>query len=206
MKSKTKPKDSRKEGRDRILDAAETVVTRNGVGRLTLDSAAAVAGLSKGGILYHFPTKQALLAGLVERLVNACEQKHLAAGNSLGTSPGRWTKAFLIASTEGQRDPEKHFAKVSSAMLAAMAHDPELLSPLRELYQTWQARLENDGIAPAVSTLVRFAMDGIWMAEIFGLPVPSRPVQDQLLRELENLLKFAVQNSSTAIATAPQPE
>jgi hypothetical protein len=37
----------------RIVDAAEEVVLRDGVARLTLDAAAAEAGLSKGGILYH---------------------------------------------------------------------------------------------------------------------------------------------------------
>ena len=53
----------------RIIDAAEEVVLRDGVARLTLDAAAAEAGLSKGGVLYHFPTRDALVAGMVGKII-----------------------------------------------------------------------------------------------------------------------------------------
>src|SRR5262245_16643152 len=41
--------------RDRIVEAAERVVTDIGAARLTLDGVAQAAGVSKGGLLYHFP-------------------------------------------------------------------------------------------------------------------------------------------------------
>jgi hypothetical protein len=44
--------------KDRILDAAERVVLRDGVTHLTLDAVAAETGISKGGLLYHFPSKR----------------------------------------------------------------------------------------------------------------------------------------------------
>ena len=40
--------------RKRLLDAAAAVVRRDGAGALTLDAVAAEAGVSKGGLLYHF--------------------------------------------------------------------------------------------------------------------------------------------------------
>ena len=55
--------------RDRIVRAAEDVVIQEGVARLTLEAAAAEAGVSKGGVLYHFPTRAALVAAMVERFV-----------------------------------------------------------------------------------------------------------------------------------------
>ena len=45
--------------RDRILEAAERVVAEVGAARLTLDVVAQAAGVSKGGLLYHFPSKRA---------------------------------------------------------------------------------------------------------------------------------------------------
>ena len=57
------------ETRRRIVDAAEEVVLRDGVARLTLDAAAAEAGLSKGGVLYHFASRDALVAGMVDRII-----------------------------------------------------------------------------------------------------------------------------------------
>ena len=40
---------------------------------LVLDAVAADAGISKGGLLYHFASKNALVAGLCERLLEFAE-------------------------------------------------------------------------------------------------------------------------------------
>lgn len=50
--------------RDRILDAAYRVASDHGAGHLTLEAIALAAGVSKGGLLYHFPSKEALIAAL----------------------------------------------------------------------------------------------------------------------------------------------
>ena len=42
---------------EQILDAAEAVVIERGVKGMTLETVAAKANLSKGGLLYHFPSK-----------------------------------------------------------------------------------------------------------------------------------------------------
>ena len=44
----------RPSARARLLDAAVAVVRRDGAQALTLDAVAAEAGVSKGGLLYHF--------------------------------------------------------------------------------------------------------------------------------------------------------
>ncbi|QIK71994.1 TetR/AcrR family transcriptional regulator [Propioniciclava coleopterorum] len=54
--------------RDRVLDSFETILTTEGERAATLDAVAAHAGVSKGGLLYHFPNREALAAGLLERL------------------------------------------------------------------------------------------------------------------------------------------
>ncbi|MBY0312974.1 MAG: TetR/AcrR family transcriptional regulator [Phycisphaerales bacterium] len=54
---------------DPILDAAEAVVLRDGIGRLTLDAVAKKMGLSKAGLLHHFPSKSEMVRGMVERHV-----------------------------------------------------------------------------------------------------------------------------------------
>ena len=57
--------------RDRVLDAYETLLIEAGPGAATLDAVAAAAGVSKGGLLYHFASKDALAAGLLARLRSA---------------------------------------------------------------------------------------------------------------------------------------
>ncbi|MCL4694718.1 MAG: TetR/AcrR family transcriptional regulator, partial [Candidatus Hydrogenedentes bacterium] len=49
---------------DLLLDSAEAVVVEGGPSRLTLDAVAEKAGVSKGGLLYHFPTKDALVEAM----------------------------------------------------------------------------------------------------------------------------------------------
>lgn len=57
--------------RDRILDAAVNVINRDGVRAVTFESVAAEAKLTRGGLLYHFPSREALLRGIDEHLVQA---------------------------------------------------------------------------------------------------------------------------------------
>ena len=54
--------------RERVLDAYEELLSREGERYATLDAVAAKAGVSKGGLLYHFASKQALEEGLLARL------------------------------------------------------------------------------------------------------------------------------------------
>ncbi|MCX5496899.1 helix-turn-helix domain containing protein, partial [Kaistia dalseonensis] len=56
-----------------MLEAAALVAQDIGPGHLSLEAVAERAGISKGGLLYHFPTKQALLSGLVEAHLSGIE-------------------------------------------------------------------------------------------------------------------------------------
>ena len=62
------------DARTRILDAAEAIVRARGVPGLTLEAAARQAGVSKGGLLYHFGSKEALLSALLARLAEFVSQ------------------------------------------------------------------------------------------------------------------------------------
>ena len=54
--------------RDRILDAFAHLLIDQGERAATLEAVAVAAGLSKGGLLYHFGSKDALVEGLLDRL------------------------------------------------------------------------------------------------------------------------------------------
>lgn len=63
-------KSGRATTRERILAAACRLVREEGVGRLTLDAVSRASGVSKGGLLYHFPSKEDLIAGMVQYLAD----------------------------------------------------------------------------------------------------------------------------------------
>jgi TetR/AcrR family transcriptional regulator, transcriptional repressor for nem operon len=57
--------------RTRILDAAESLVLDKGFAGTSVDDVIAAAETTKGGFFHHFPSKQELARGLVERYVAA---------------------------------------------------------------------------------------------------------------------------------------
>lgn len=62
-------RESSERSRAQLLDAALAVAVREGLDRLTVADVAAEAGLSKALVFFHFATKDALLAGLLDRLL-----------------------------------------------------------------------------------------------------------------------------------------
>jgi AcrR family transcriptional regulator len=153
--------------RARLLDAAITVAERNGAAHLTLDAVAADAGVSKGGLLYHFPDKESLLDGLLEAMLDRFDAA-LEAYDDGG--PGAGARAYLRACV----DPASALPGLSTALLSALANDPELLARAREQFATWRDRVLADATDPVLATVVRLAADGLWVTDAFALA----PVED----------------------------
>ena len=173
------------DARDRILDAAEDLVLREGSARLTLDAVAAEARVSKGGLLYHFPSKDDLIRAMVQRLVLLFDLTLTSIMAADANPIGRYSRGFIEQMRAAQSDPTLARAdRVSAALVAASAADPRLLDPLRECYRTLQKNLENDGIDPVDATLVRLASDALWMGELFGIPGPDPALKARVLDRL----------------------
>jgi AcrR family transcriptional regulator len=154
--------------REQIIDAALSVVRSQGVSALTLDEAARVAGISKGGVLYHFKSKEALIQGMVARLSSQCENLQQAHYDQLSPGPNRWARA-LVATSFDPAAPTMDPA--GCALLAAIATNPSLLEPLEGTIDTAFRRLTEDSQDPSMALLVALAMDGLWLHRLVGSPV-----------------------------------
>ena len=64
-----KPRSRRQDRAEVILDAAEALLRRSSSRTLTIDAVAVEAGLSKGGVLHHYASKDALVTALAVRKV-----------------------------------------------------------------------------------------------------------------------------------------
>jgi len=115
--------------RESILEAAEDVVIEQGAVHMTLDAVAAKAGVSKGGLLYHFPSKEALLSSMIGRVIAKCQAKKAPLLESLPKTPGVHLHACILC--DAVRD--ERLDRVSTALIAAMANNPKLLEPVKEL-------------------------------------------------------------------------
>jgi AcrR family transcriptional regulator len=175
---------SRPDRRDLLLAAAERIVRRDGVGRLTLDAVAVEAGTSKGGLLYHFASREALITAMVERHVDAFSAG-LEADMADDPEPrGRWTRAYLhtTAPLDGPSD-----GATATGLLAAMASNSSLADPLRERYEAWRAHMAQDGLPDADAMVVALAADGLWMADLLGFAAPAGAQRRRILARLLEL-------------------
>jgi AcrR family transcriptional regulator len=171
----------RESTRPRVLAAAYRIVRREGVAHLTIDAVAREAGLSKGGVLYHFPTKEALVEGMVAALVEDFEQHLALAYEREAPGPGRWLRAYIRVSSAPMGQDERGD---TTSVIAALATYPELLAPLRRSYAAWQERAERDGLSPALATSLRLAADGLWLADLLGLAPPGGELRAAVIEQL----------------------
>jgi AcrR family transcriptional regulator len=152
--------------KDRILDAADAVASEFGATKLTLDAVAERAEVSKGGVLYHFPTKEALLVGMVARHIEQARQRQASCLASC-TGPAAGLKVDILSTLE--RTPEN--TRVSAALLAAVANEPKLLEPAIAFHAERFARLAGTGADEAFArkALVPLAGDGLLFHELLQL-------------------------------------
>jgi AcrR family transcriptional regulator len=157
--------------KDRLLDAAGTVVMRDGAQALTLDAVALEAEVSKGGLLYHFKSKRELVEGMIER----------------------WLAEFQREMDEADPAFVRGYVKASApvgnelGMLAALIGDPSLLVAVRKQYGIWQDRVEREGRDPVDATVARLAADGLWLAELLGMGPPTGELREHVLQRLLDL-------------------
>lgn len=173
---------SRPARRDHLLVAAERIVRRDGVGRLTLDAVAAEAGTSKGGLLYHFASRDALITAMVERHAASFSASLEASMAADPEAPGRWTRAYLRASAPSDGPGEGDAA--AAGLLAAMASHPALADPLRAQYASWREQIAHDDLPEADAMIVALAADGLWMADLLGFAAPSGERRAQIIARL----------------------
>lgn len=111
-----------------VIQAALAIIARDGAGKLTLDAIARESGISKGGVMHQFRTKQAVLEALLDHQVAHSDQRtevHLA---KIDPASG---EANLQAQIAVLREVSTDPTSVTYALLGAMAEDPHLLSIVR---------------------------------------------------------------------------
>lgn len=178
--------------RERLLDAAERVVVESGATHLTLDAVAKSAGVSKGGLLYHFPSKEALLEGMLTRHfdnVNAEVGKRLA---SRGSKPSR---ADVLRERVGvllELHPER--PAVGAAMVAASADNPELMAGCRTEYRRLLKEFAKLPGGFERAALVLLAVQGLLLSELLHLSPYSPQERSRLVKAM---LRAADQCGST---------
>lgn len=173
---------------EQILDAAEAVVIERGVKEMTLEAVANRASLSKGGLLYHFPSKDAIVQGMVSRIAMIVEDRFTAAlaNEPIGRGRHARTLLHLMLETEGSLFPR--LQRVAAPLLAAMSGNSKMLDPMRQFFQSIQQGMLDDGLPADKCWLVLAALDGLKFWRIFQLLEPTPADLAQLRRLLLQII------------------
>jgi AcrR family transcriptional regulator len=185
--------DSLPTSRDKILDAAVQVAIRDGILAMTLDAVAREAGVSKGGLLYHFQTKDDLIAGMLdyftEKVGCALEQR-MAADEK---REGRFFRAIVqmvFQPSPGADVPGPPFsvlARFMATMLAASLNNPRLLDVARENIRRLRERLLAEGPNGLRQVALWPAVYGLLLWQHLGILSFDDPVHRLIVDELLTL-------------------
>ncbi|MFC5286495.1 TetR/AcrR family transcriptional regulator [Actinokineospora guangxiensis] len=169
------------ETRRALLDAAATVIRDRGMAA-SLDEIARVAAVSKGGLLYHFATKDDLVRALAQDMLEAFRAQVAAAADPADTAPGRLTRGYVRACLASAH--EEAALREAVALVARLHSFPEVADLARDDTRRWTEDLRADGLPDHVLALVVAAADGAGIAPLWGGVVPSveaRMLERQLL-------------------------
>jgi AcrR family transcriptional regulator len=140
--------------REAVLDAFESLLIDEGERAATLDAVARLAGVSKGGLLYHFPNKEAMISVLLERL----DQLLAEDVKAMAAAPEGAAAYFIKSSVWADTPLDRVF--VAATRLAEVAHE-ETLHRFAAGQARWLELLAAD-IGPGMAKAVLYMGDGLY--------------------------------------------
>lgn len=161
--------------REAILDAFQDLIVEVGAASVTLEDTATRAGLSKGGLLYHFPSKSDLFAGLCDRLTEAIETAIAEAPDD----PAGLIRWYLTAATNVVVGEDTLWLALFAATHAV---DVDVAAILSELFARYSTPLRV--LPPVLGEHVRLVGDGLYFNALVGGPLPDPAHLEQITEML----------------------
>lgn len=179
--------------RDRVLSAYEDLLISDGPQAATLDAVAAAAGVSKGGLLYHFKSKDALTEGLLAKL-RQCAELDFAA---MAEDPEGCAKYYVRTSVFGDTPFDR---AIVAAHRLIQSDDDAVRHVFTELHARWFELILSDIGDPAVARAVMLLGDGLYFnATLFGFPTGvASPANAQENVDVASLLQVVDKMRSDA--------
>jgi AcrR family transcriptional regulator len=171
----------KKGAREKILAAAAASARDVGPGNLSLDAVAEKAGVSKGGLLYHFPSKSKLLEALVEQYLQDFDAALGEREKAHGGGPNSLAVAYLELFVAEQAEPPP------SGVLAAMAENPQLLGPVSRFKRSILDRLKANASDQNGALAIFLALEGMRSLRLFETDIVTPAERDSVLEYLAGL-------------------
>lgn len=197
---------------DRICEAAIRIAGREGIMSMTLDNVAKEAGVSKGGLMYHFRSKDELVKAMLRHFGDQCEQ---AIMRRLAHDPEprmRWARTMIdalmplpndarslatpanaasspspaesTASDDGLPYSAEVMDRLMLTTLAMALNRPQAFEPMRAMGLRLRERLLSDPHDGMEQLLVWLVVDGLFLWRFLGMIDQQEPLYAQVLEKL----------------------
>ena len=150
--------------RERVLAAYVDLLISDGPQAATLDAVAASAGVSKGGLLYHFKSKEALVEGLLAQLRDYAEQDFAAMDIDPEGCASYYVRTSVFGGTVFDRC-------IVAAQRLIQSDEDSVQQAFVDLHARWFELILRDIGDPAVARAIMLLGDGLYYnAALFGFP------------------------------------
>ncbi|MDQ6436960.1 TetR/AcrR family transcriptional regulator [Mesorhizobium sp. LHD-90] len=186
MDVSTKPRPAapaRPSARERILAAAGDIAHEVGPANMSLDAVAARAGVSKGGLLYHFPAKAQLLEALIVDHLRHFEQELGDHRNEKGGLANILRSYLDVSMVDCARK-----APPASGVLAAIVQHPEMMAPITRFKRQMLDRLKADAGEESTALILFLAMEGMRSMKLFNADILSAEETGRAVEALCDLI------------------
>lgn len=147
-----------------ILTSAVAVLAEHGHAGLTIERVATAAGMSVGGVTYHFATKTALIDGLVDAFLDRFETDWSASRAAGATA----ADAYIAVSEVGPRQQR------TRAILLAALDDPTTMQRISRRVKGWYEDIAKHSRDPDADLRRCLAADAVWLYGLLGLKPVGR--------------------------------
>ncbi|MEU0092426.1 TetR/AcrR family transcriptional regulator [Kribbella sp. NPDC006257] len=178
----------RSSSRTAILDAAFRLAGHDGGSiEITFEATAKEAGVTKGGVLYHFPTRDHLVLGVVEYVAQRVDEAMLG---QLGkpfeeATASERIRAYIRVVAAGR------LTRADLAIFAESLANPALAAPWETALERWLALDKvTDRTIRARLRAAHLAADGLWIADATGIFAPADD-RDAVIDQLVDLTHTA---------------
>lgn len=146
-----------------LIESARRLAIEQGIMAVGVQAVADAAGVTKGGLFHHFPTKQALVDALIDDLMGSMEADIDARMAADPEAHGRFTRAY-VEMTFANDEAEDDWSPLWMSMVADQQ--------LRHVWRQWFAErlirhADTDGGLELEA--IRFTADGVWLGQIVGI-------------------------------------
>ena len=155
-----------------LLDQAARITLEQGLSKVTFQAVADAVGVTKGGVMHHFTTKNALI---LEVFHDAMAKFEAEVNQAMARDPvryGSFTRAYIDATISLGEKGQEEFDN-QATLYVLMLGDSEL----RQLWAAWSnEQLEKHKATDNTETLcmVRLVADGIWLSDFSGINISDK--------------------------------